>query len=55
MRQSASVIRVGYVSRNLKQILAWIIDKWLRIISNILLIKTDIPLKNKAIFSLNQY
>ena len=51
-RQGASVIKVGVayvnirVSRHLKEELAWAIDKWLRIISNKMLIKTVIPLRN---------
>ena len=50
---SNSVIKMGvvymgmHVSRHLKEELAWAIDKWLRVISN--LIKTVIPLRNYRI------
>ena len=42
------------VSRRLKEELAWATDKWLQVISNIMLFKTVIPLKlkNKVILSL---
>ena len=49
-RRSASVIKVGVayvnirVSRRLKEELAWVIDKWLRAISNKMLFKTIVPL-----------
>ena len=51
-RQRASVIKVGvayvnvYVSRHLKEELAWVIDKWLFVISNKMLFKTVLPLRN---------
>ena len=32
-----------HVSRNLKEELVWAIDKWLQVISNIMLFKTVIP------------
>ena len=35
-----------HVSTHLKQELAWAIDKWLWLISNTMLFKTVIPLKN---------
>ena len=64
-RWSDSVINVGmayvgiHVSRHLKEELAWAIDKWLWIISNIMLFKTVIyttkELKNKAVLNLKQY
>ena len=47
-----SVIKVGLVyvnvsiSRCLKEELAWVIDKWLQVISNIMLFKTVITLRN---------
>ena len=41
------------VARCLKEELALAIDKWLWIIGNIMLFKTIIPLKNKAVLSLN--
>ena len=48
-----------HVSRHLKEELAWAIDKWLWIISNIMLFKTVIyttkELKNKAVLNLKQY
>ena len=46
-----------HVSRHLKEELAWAIDKRLRAISYIMLIKTVIPLKikNKDVLSLKQY
>ena len=34
------------VSRHLKEELAWAIDKWLKFISNIMLFKTVMPLRN---------
>ena len=34
-----------HVSRRLKEELAWAIDKWLWVISNLVLFKTAIPLK----------
>ena len=41
------VVYVGiHVSRCLKGELAWAIDKWLLVISNIMLFKTVIPLRN---------
>ena len=47
------------VSRRLKEELAWVIDKWLRVISNKILFKTVVPcikkLKNKAVLNLKQY
>ena len=51
-RRSASVIKVGvaYVNvcilRRLKEELAWVIDKRLRVISNKMLFKTVVPLRN---------
>ena len=51
-RWSASVIKVGVaymnvrVSRRLKEELAWVIDKWLWVISNKMLFKTVVPLRN---------
>ena len=36
-----------HVSRHLKEELAWAIGKQLRVISNEMLVKTLIPLKNK--------
>ena len=51
-RRSASVIKVGvayvdiHVSRRLKEELAWVIDKRLRVISNKMLFKTVVPLRN---------
>ena len=51
-RRSTSVIKVGVVYmnicvlRHLKEELAWVIDKRLRVISNKMLFKTVIPLKN---------
>ena len=45
-----------HVSRRLKVELAWVTDKWLQVISNIMLFKTVIPLrnlKNKAVLSIN--
>ena len=50
--QSASVLKVGVVqvnvcvSRHLKEELAWVIDKWLWVISNKMLFKTVVPLRN---------
>ena len=47
-----SVIKVGvtyvniHVSRHLKEKLAWVIDKWLWVISNKMLFKTVVPLGN---------
>ena len=35
-----------HVSRHLKEELAWAIDKWLQVISNKMLFKTVIPLRN---------
>ena len=47
------------VSRRLKQELAWVIDKRLRVISNKILFKTVVyttkKLKNKAVLNLKQY
>ena len=34
------------VSRRLKEKLAWVIDKWLRAISNKMLFKIVVPLRN---------
>ena len=34
------------ISRRLKEELAWAIDKWLQVISNIMLLETVIPLRN---------
>ena len=34
------------VSKQLKEELAWAIDKWLRVISNKMLFKTVVPLRN---------
>ena len=34
------------VLRSLKEELAWATDKWLQVISNIILFKTVIPLRN---------
>ena len=51
-KRSTSVIKVGVacvgvcVSRCLKEELPWASDKWLRVISNIMLFKTVIPLRN---------
>ena len=51
-RRSASVIKVGgmyvnvRVSRCLKEELAWVIDKRLWVISNKILFKTVVPLRN---------
>ena len=51
-RWSASVIKVDVayvnvrISRRLKEELAWVIDKRLWAISNKMLFKTDIPLRN---------
>ena len=51
-RRSASVIKVGvayvniFVSRRLKEELAWVIDKRLQVISNKMLFKTVVPLTN---------
>ena len=51
-RRSASVIKEGVayvnvrVSRRLKDELAWVIDKRLQPISNIMVFKTFIPLRN---------
>ena len=53
-RQSASVINVGVayvnvrVSKSLKEELAWAIDKRLRVVSNKMLFKTVIPLRNSG-------
>ena len=50
-RQCVLVIKVGvaymnvHVVRNLKEELAWAIDKWLWVISNTVLFKTVIPLR----------
>ena len=47
----SEIIKVGvayvniHVSRHLKQELAWAIDKWFRVISNTLFLKTVIPLR----------
>ena len=41
-----------HISKNLKEELAWPTDKQLQAISNILLVKTVMPLKNKAVQSL---
>ena len=45
------------VSRRIKKGLAWATDKWLQVISNIMLFKTVIAttkkLKNKAVLSIN--
>ena len=41
-----------HVSRHLKEELAWAIDKWLRVISNIMSV---IPLMNKAVLIIKQY
>ena len=52
IRLSTSVIKVGVayvniqVSRRLKEKLAWVIDKWLQVISNKMLFKTIVPLRN---------
>ena len=52
IRRSASVIKVGVVYVNvrvlrwLKEELAWVIDKWLRAISNNMLFKTIVSLRN---------
>ena len=35
-----------YVSRHLKEEMAWAIDKWLWVISNIMALKTVVPLRN---------
>ena len=44
------VARVGVLaSRRLKEELTWATDKWLQVISNIMLFKTVIPLRNKRI------
>ena len=44
------------VSSRLKEELAWATDKWLWVISTILMFnKTIIVLKNKAVLSLKQY
>ena len=51
-RLSASVIKVSvaYVNvqvlRRLKEKLAWVTDKWLKVISNKMLFKTVVPLRN---------
>ena len=51
-RRSASVIKVGVayvnmrVSRRLKEELTWVIDKRLWVISNKMLFKTVVPLRN---------
>ena len=51
-RRSASVINVGVaygnvrVSKSLREELAWAIDKGLRVVSNKMLFKTVIPLRN---------
>ena len=37
------------VSRHLKEELAWVIDKWLRAISNKMLFKTAVPVRNERI------
>ena len=48
-KQSASVIKVGvaymnvYISRHLKEELAWVIDKRLQVISNKMLFKAVVP------------
>ena len=34
------------VSKSLKEELAWATDKWLQVISNIMLVKTVMPLRN---------
>ena len=57
-RWGVAIIQVGvvymsiHISRNLKEELAWPTDKQLQAISNILLVKTVMPLKNKAVQSL---
>ena len=38
------------VSRHLKEELAWAIDKWLRLIINIMLFKTVIPLRYVCLY-----
>ena len=43
------------VSRHLKGELAWATDKWLWVISNKMLFKTVIPLRNWAVLNLKQY
>ena len=47
------------VSKHLKEELAWVIDKWLEVISDIMLFETVIyttkKLKNKAVLKLKQY
>ena len=51
-RRSASVIKVGVayvnvcISRRLKEELAWVIDTRLGVISNKMLFKTVVPLRN---------
>ena len=51
-RRNASVIKVGVayvnvlISKRLKEELAWVIDKQLRAISNKMLFKTVVPLRN---------
>ena len=51
-KMNASVIKVGvvcmgvHVSRHLKEELAWTTYKWLLVISNIMLFKTVIALRN---------
>ena len=51
-RRSALVVKVGVafvnvrVSRGLKQELAWVIDKRLLAVSNKMLFKTVVPLRN---------
>ena len=51
-RWSASVIKVGVaylnvsVSKRLKEELAWVIDKWLWVISNKMLFETVVSLRN---------
>ena len=35
-----------HILRNLKEELAWAIDKWLQVISNVMLFKTAILLRN---------
>ena len=52
VRRSASVLKVGVAymnvraSRHLKEELAWVIDKQLWAISNEMLFKTVVPLRN---------
>ena len=39
-------VGIVHISMHLKEELAWATDKWLRIISNIMLFETVIPLSN---------